>query len=142
MKAHIAFTLAVAAVFLSGCMAGVAPFPHTTLATPKVQARVLDSATQQPVTGAFVRVPERPQISAASSESGCITLKPTRNFHWLYLWAGGDQWDEPFGFRWSRQLEFTHTNYDSRLVTLTLPYSPRNWSATNMGDISLERRRE
>ena len=142
MKAHMAFTFAAAAVFLSGCFAGVVPAPHTTLATPRVQVRIVDGTTRQPIGGAVVRVPERPQISATSSENGCVTLQPTRNFHWLYLWAGGDQWGEPFGFRWPRQLEFTHPNYDSRLFTLSLPDSPRHWIATNMGGISLERRRE
>jgi hypothetical protein len=140
MKPLFALVSAVATVLLSGCVAVVAPAPHTTRATPKIHARLIDSTTHQPVSGGTISIPERPEIFATSSQDGCVTLKPTRNFHWLKLWADGDSWGEPSGFRWSRQLEISHTNYDSRL--LTLPYSRTNWGTTNLGDILLDRRRE
>jgi hypothetical protein len=122
-------------------MGGVVPLPHTTIATPKVQARIVDNVSRQPVAGATVRVPERPQITAMSAEDGEIALRRTRNFHWAYLWAGGDKWSEPRGFEWSRQLELTHSNYTPQLLRITLPYSPRLWpSSTNLGEVALERK--
>jgi hypothetical protein len=130
--------LSAAPILFSGCVVGLLPYPHTTRATPKVKARLVDSSSQQPIVGGVIQVPERPEIAATSSPSGDVTLKPHRRFHWLRTWVIPDVSDVPAGFQWSRRLQVLHPDYFSQ--EYTFPWTHDYRGTTNLGVIRLEPR--
>jgi hypothetical protein len=106
-------TLLLALALLTGCVP--LPFPHTSERFPGVQGRVVDAATELPITNAIVAVHDHPSTTAKTDETGAFHLSKRRNYHYgLLPGICGTSWPESSS--WSLALDVSHPAYVPSLI--------------------------
>lgn len=128
---------------LTGCI--VLPVPHVTRKSPRIQGRILDAETGQPLNNAVVQFDTlddspgkwRAGASAATGPDGNFQLEPGYNFHFAVYanlsWAR----HFPGGTYWYRTLTVSRDGYRQ----LRYEY-PKAWKDTNLvfvGNLKLQK---
>lgn len=96
-------TIFLALLGLTGCV----PFPHTSERFPAMQGRVVDAATDQPISGALVTVHDHPSTESKTDASGSFHFSKHRNYH-LGVTFGICSPSWPEGSAWSDLLNISH----------------------------------
>jgi hypothetical protein len=107
--------LIVASVGTTGCI----PIPTTSLRSPRIEGRLIEAHTGQPVVAARVALVELPEVHTSTDAAGQFTLRATHNFHLFTTIGicGPVEWPqgESYSF-YELTLQVTRTNYETLRV--------------------------